>query len=645
MTDRSLHIVKMRLLVEARGYWFTAGGEKGSFGYYPHLKRKTGDRCYPIYPDTQISGDLLMAAKWLSACDPQNFPVEKVRFLFGAEGNQQSSRLTVTDLELCEEDMKARTGDRFVVRTRCEIKDDSRTNKEHMLASHEYAFLEGCRLEAWLYMGYFKTSEEADSAKALIRECAKLLSGFGAFRSRGYGRGKISFPEKDDKLETFMPGGRKSALPPGAYYYGINAQTHFRNRPVNPARTQLLASEMRISPERLQGWFARVYHDLYGDGDWPTAEQMAAIVFTTCYPTLQEKDHLPLAFPPPYSTLKLEDGTICDRYGDKTLPGETNHCTVDGKRQKYKPLPAGVFLTNESPPRQVNVKTEKRFRNAMDGSFVTSQSGLFTQELIYRGTRFAGVVTLKSSGDSNFLENAGWILQNVWPKINGSFFFPLNLPCPPPEASASDSAWVLTEPLSLTPENLVMGKQYQLGVIKSYNTSLENKRPRRNRIVFLPGGIMTGDCENHAQLWRGAGQTVVKAGADSSPDSATGPRNGAAPTPPPTDINSHVRKMTRSQIGNLRDFREMTCEQVKIRVEGLLDKYERWSTNFPPEHLIPQELLGRLRELSADRDINGLHKFIDGIMIKHAMQSWADKRDTYASELKKRKEAMKGGAA
>jgi len=643
MTDNGLHVLKIRLKIKARGYWYTAGGEKGSFGYYPHLKRKIGDQFYPIYPDTQICGDLLMAAKWLSGCDPTNFPAEQTGSLFGEEGSQFPSRLTVSDLELCQKDRERWTRDQFVVRSRCEIEESTRTNKEHMLASLEYAYLEGYHLEAWLYMGYFKTESEALSAKALITESVKLLSGFGAFRSRGYGRGKIQFSEKDDKLEhkllSFVPGIGNAKLSPGTYYYGINARTHFRNKAINPARTQLLVSEMQISPRQLQGWFSRVYKDLFSK--WPTPEQISTLIFTTCYPSLQEKDKITPAFPPPFSTLKFEDGTISDRFGHNDPPNETNHIEVDAKRQKCKPLPSGIFLTNENPPRQVMVKTEKRIRNAMDGSFVTSLSGLFTQELIYQKTRFVGKVTITPSSDTEFTENAGWILQNVWPKINGTFFLPINSPVASSETIKNSPAWILTEPLALNMDHLNWASQYRLGVIKNYNTALENKRPRRNRIVLWPGSIMTGDCENHAQIWHGASQNIPE--VDTNIRAAQG--TVMAPGSSSISIPDDVKNMTRSQIGNLRAFQEMTCKQAETRADGLLDKYDRWKQNFIAAHLIPRDVLEEILKISKSGKKDKLHGYIDEIILNHVRHDWRDKQTVYAAELMERKEKMKGGNA
>ncbi len=652
MTDNGLYVLKMRLLVEAHGYWFTAGGEKGSFGYYPHLKRKIDEQFYPIYPDTQICGDLLMAATWLSNCDPINFPIEKVHWLFGKEGNQFSSRLTVSDLELCQKDRDRWKNDknrlkidRFVVRSRCEIEEISRTNKKGMLASLEYAYLEGCNLEAWLYIGYFKTEDEVNSVKTLLRESVKLLSGFGAFRSRGYGRGKILFSEKDDKLESFVPGNGKPVLLPGTYLYGINSRTHFRNKAINPARTQLLVSEMQISPRQLQGWFSRIYKDMYNK--WPTSEQMATLIYTTCYPALQEKDKLTPAFPPPFSTLQFEDKTICDRFGRNDQPDEIDHVAVGEKRQKCKPLPSGVFLTNENPPRQVVAKTEKRFRNAMDGSFVTSLNGLFTQELICQKTRFVGTVTIAPSSDTEFMENAGWILQNVWPKINGTFFLPIkNSPFASPETTEAKSAWVLTEPLALTLDHLNWGSQYRLGVIKSYNTTLENKRPRRNRIVFLPGSIMTNDCEKHAQVWLGAGQDIPEVKDTVLPTGlAVDHRTVTAPDLSSMHKTDDLKNMTRSQIGNLRAFQEMTCKQVETSANGLLKKYDRWKQNFIAAHLIPRNVLEEILEISKNGKKDKLHERIDEIILNYARHDWSDKQVVYAAELKDRKEKLKGGKA
>ena len=51
---KNLYLYEEVLSVTAKGYWYTAGGGKSSFGYFPHLKDRNN---FPIYPDTQLHGD------------------------------------------------------------------------------------------------------------------------------------------------------------------------------------------------------------------------------------------------------------------------------------------------------------------------------------------------------------------------------------------------------------------------------------------------------------------------------------------------------------------------------------------------------------------------------------------------------------
>ncbi|MCP4107478.1 MAG: hypothetical protein GY749_18365 [Desulfobacteraceae bacterium] len=83
MENKNLFLAKGKIKVSAKGYWFTAGGEKGSFGYYPHLK--SPDR-YPVYPDTQIHGDLRMSASWLSDLCHPTVSKDMTELIFGNPG-------------------------------------------------------------------------------------------------------------------------------------------------------------------------------------------------------------------------------------------------------------------------------------------------------------------------------------------------------------------------------------------------------------------------------------------------------------------------------------------------------------------------------------------------------------------------------
>jgi hypothetical protein len=655
MTSTGLNLLKMKLIIKARGFWFTAGGEKGSFGYYPHLKQQIGAQFYPVYPDTQICGDLKMAANWLSVCDPATYPKELVRWLFGVaeddetntkkKATQRISLIAATDLELTKDSRYHWKPDRFVVRTRIQIDDIKRTNNDKMLASFEYAYLEGCTLESWLYVGYCKTVDEIEKAKNLLTECANLLSGFGAMRSRGFGRGEISFPENHIKVTKFVPEQGNPALCPGIYHYGINARTHFRNKIINPARTQLLVSRMQVNPRQLQGWFAQVHQQIYGI--WPSPAQMALITFTTFYPSPLEAEVLTATFPPPFTTIKGEDDTICDRFGYKPV-SETDHDDLCGKKQKWKPLAADIFLTYENPPRLVHVGTGKRFRNSIGPHLATlTEGGLFTQEFIPNKTRFVGKVTINASSDVEFGNRAGWILNNVWPKINGTLFLPMNTPYSAKSANATEQlpdnpAWILTEPIDFTLDRLKWAEQYRLDVTKSYNTALEVKRPRRNRIVFKPGSIMNHDCEHHAQIWKAAGKMILegKKEEDNSPvDALVSPSSEPLPSTISDELKEKIKRMNRSQIGNLRDFREMRIEMIPARIGPLLDKYDRWKNKYIQAHLVPKEVLEKIKSFAEDNQQTNLNRYIDDVMLIHAMHVWKRKhgeKERYQEELQKR---------
>ncbi|MEA1969846.1 MAG: hypothetical protein U9N77_16720, partial [Thermodesulfobacteriota bacterium] len=81
------------LTVKAAGYWYTSGGVKGSFGYYPHLK---DDHGLPFFPDTQVRGNLKTAVQWYCNLIGTPFP----KNLFGEEGVPSASLLKVGDLVL-----------------------------------------------------------------------------------------------------------------------------------------------------------------------------------------------------------------------------------------------------------------------------------------------------------------------------------------------------------------------------------------------------------------------------------------------------------------------------------------------------------------------------------------------------------------
>jgi hypothetical protein len=243
----TLYMAKGALCVNARGYWFTGGGEKGSFGFYPHLK--TGSNL-PVFPDTQVQGDLRMAASWLKNLD---LPITDELFdkVFGKDGQDASALLRIGDLTLAARSLSQWHTDRFQVKARIQIQDSTHTVEEHMLMEKELAYLEGLELEAPVYLGYFKREGELDFAKERLEEAAGFLSGFGGGRSRGYGRGEVTLQwnAKNQAISFKSPG----ATPKGdSFLLFLETLVNFRNKPTEPGGTQHLSSQDFISREQME---------------------------------------------------------------------------------------------------------------------------------------------------------------------------------------------------------------------------------------------------------------------------------------------------------------------------------------------------------------------------------------------------------
>lgn len=655
-----LILIKGTLEVTAKRYWYTSGGEKGSFGFYPHLKRIEGGKVFPIFPDTQIHGDLRMAAEWLSRRsssesgsaqvegqkdaldsgsrigvrdrphrkdeeDPPNEPEQSQQFsedlvkrVFGKEGSQAPSLFSITDLELTEGKKPEWSSTRFVVKPRSEIEDTSRTNKDKMLAFREVSYLEGLTLNASFCMGYCKeTSEycketsEADSALALLRASLDLLSGFGANRSRGYSRG--IFEIKDVETVRIAAPGHSQPAKSRRFRYTVKPLVNFRNKPINPANIQLIRSEKVISERQMKAWFANTFHDLYDD--WPSPQQISTIRFSSFYPAL---GNIP-AFPPSFSTVQFEDDSMKDNYDQKSKDDDPNE-QENTVRSKAKPPKEGIFLTNEETPSAFKVKAEKRFRNSMDDKFVTLETGgLFAQEFIRAGQSFCGTVSLEGK-DADFESKAFFLLEKAYPKINGAFFEPSLEDLEEQETTTgkTDLPFVLTEPLEFSQERMKKGIQVRLDSMRGYNTTL--RRPRRNRIVFSPGSLMSEDVDGRAIVWKGLKHTVETT-LLKKPDRLT-----VAPSklPKPDPV---MEKMTRTQAGNLRRFLEMDPALAQNRIEALLSKYSRWKKpdDTISEHLIPKKYLERAKALLDEGKVEAFKQYIQQLLQQYAVTQWKEK--------------------
>lgn len=612
----TLYLVSGKLNVTAKGYWFTSGGEKGSFGYYPHLKRTENGQAFPVIPDTQIHGDLRMAAQWLGNQEGAAFDKSLVEEVFGKGGSRSPSLFSVTDLELNGDSKGKWSPNLFVVRPRSEIDDEKRTNKEQMLAFRELSYLDDLTLEADFYMGYFKDEARAKKALGLLQGALNLLSGFGAFRSRGYSRGEFKIEESN--IASVQVPALNPACSNETFRYTLTPLCHFRNKPINPARTQLLRSEKLIAERQIKAWFAKAYQELFVD--WPNPRQMSGIRFSPCYPALEEGKNVTPGYPPPFSTLMLEDGTIEDCFGEK--PKENDPADQENfVRSKAKPIGETLFLTNENPPRAFPLRTLKRLRNSMTSGFVTLEAGgLFVQEFIEKQQPFCGSVALSGS-DPDFSAKARFLLNNVYPKINGAFFKP-NMEALPHTSGnagvAGEQVFLLTAPMNFSPDRMDKGLQIRLGTVRNYNTRL--RRPRRNRVVLTPGSLVSDAFGGVGINWKGL--------SSPNPVDATRLQKAASasvtqsPLPQP---EAAMKSLTRAQIGNLRRFLEMTPELAGNRIKALLGKYDKWKKKTIAGHLIPEEYLREAKKRLDEGKTEEFKGYIQGILQQYAVAAWQEK--------------------
>lgn len=612
-----IYLIFARIEVAACGYWFTAGGEKGPFGYYPHLKKKTDEFLTPFYPDTQIIGDWRMACTWLSQLSPNEFPPDRVAWLFGQEGRQNAGKLTCTDLEL----MDKTTPPQFEVHTRCEIEDATRVNKKHMLVSREYAWLDKKTLSAQVILGYFSSENEILLAKKMLEESACLLSGFGAFRSRGYGRGTVSL--KDWRIQKFLPPEIPIVDRPhfGQFLYALEASTNFRNKPLNPGGTQLLVSEKKISVWQITAWLVRIYRLVYGV--WPKPDDMDCMTVATAYPSVRTGSTVTPGYPPAFSTIRYEDGVVMDSPQKEEIPD--TDLEVSPTHGKPKSLSSNTFVINSHPPRMFEVKTEQRFRNAIDETFSTEKTrGLFTQELISNGTCFASCVTISPKPDqAAFAARAKWILENIPSFIGGTFFSCKLLPY----TQSSDPLNIhnLVEPLPFSEGATSDFLQYRLGIIRSYNTMI--RRPRQNRIVFDPGSLKNSPVDGKTIPWKGHRQTFITSGSPPENPSAKGP---AALVQLKPDVD--VKNLSRSQMGKLRILTEMELPLIVEHTKGILQKYVDWKREKIPENLIPAKILEDIQNIAEKGDKNALMGYYRSLRQAYARFQWGEQQSKYSQD-------------
>lgn len=534
------------LKVAAKGFWFSAGGEKGSFGYYPHLKDSRG---MPIYPDTQIHGDLKMAARWLQKLQGITFPIDEIFGRGGAKDDSPlsseiplSSKLFPGDLELDSVSAGKWQNNRFKVKSKIKVESLKRTIKDKFLVNLELAWLHGLHLEARMFLGPFGTEKELKAARSLLDEAVALLSGFGAFRSRGKSRYRQIRFDWDNPAEFAA---HSTAPPVTPRIYALTAETHFRNSPVNPGNAQVVATGTAITPEQLKGWLALTYNRLYDA--WPTPAEMAEIRLGTLYPSPAADVQ---AWPAPMTSL-CQDDTFLDCWEPvsdkkKKLPDEEGY--FGGKSK-----PLGEKYTVTADKKVYEIPLRQRFHNSMEDTFATKkENGLFAQEYLPATTIFSGSISFKKP-ESDFALKAWQILTNYRPIIKGGVFSPAHHTITATEPATGP--YLVIEPLPFNDEFIKPENRITIATQIRYNTTL--RRPERPRIVVAPGSILAEPLEYGTTGWHGFRQPLT---LSPKPGDA---RSGEPPKPLPKPIECTVQGKAVEKL--LRDLiiKEKSVDQLE----------------------------------------------------------------------------------
>jgi CRISPR/Cas system CSM-associated protein Csm3 (group 7 of RAMP superfamily) len=584
-----------------------------------------------------------------------------IDLVFGKKGNPQASLLYLTDLALTNEskrswNSKAKPGRKlFSAKPRTAIDDKTRTNDRHMLVNIELAdFTDteiGFEMRASLYLGYFSDKRQRDDAVALLRGASSLLSGFGAFRSRGYGRGAVQV--QLEGRELIVPDSLSTSFPQSCVYI-LTALVPMRSKFIEPGSSQFLESQAYVRAEMLRGWFVRAYNDLFEN--WPKPEEMATISFPDLLPLLSSGI---ISYPPPMSTIQVgnEAEDRLDKFDEKEKPSDQENFFD----WKPKPLPRNTFITNADMPHVVRVRIEKRVRNFIDDDFKTVEGGLFVQEMVPKGITFGGTIRF-AAGDLDFHNKALKVLKCLRPSINGTLFEP-TMDVSSLSATGKDiGPFVIIKPLPYAESffDLMDGSKYKvvkigkkdalkdavrakganhitLGTLRRYNTMLQ--RPRRNRVVIDVGSVLHSYSGDSCLDWRDFGKTLK--GTTTLPRTQAVQSEANSPSTEPIitisqkDIEKWA-KMSPSQIGQTRELLNprLTGEIIRERLTERKDKYERWAAEKVAEKLVPGDLIDRILSY-LPANMAGMRAFIDEVIRRIALVQWETKAE---KELKKASE-------
>jgi len=609
--NNSFIMLQGKLSVTARGYWYTSGGEKGAFGYYPHLK---DTKQYPVYPDTQIRGDLRVAVQWLDELSLGKPHEKLIRKMFGQRGDEQSGILYLKDLSLTSTAQAQWSTARFDIKSRIEIDDETRSVKENMLASFEAAWLDGLVLESTIHAGYFTNVDEAKLARQLLEEAFPLVSGFGAFRSRGYGRATIKIDWEPLELITLEP----QHITGKSYNYALKNLVNMRSKPVAAEHLQLVATNSSITAEQLRGWFVRTYQKI--TGTWPDADAMTSITFSSLFPSPSIGEP---AFPPANTTLRREDDTSIDDYwgiSQEDVTSQDKHSKTTEK-YKLKPLKPGTFITKSGKIARAEIGV--RMRNAINDNFTTlDEGGLFVQQYVASGTVFCGKIVFTDPG-SEFCRIAKVILSQLKPEINGSVF----------ESTISEAkndgvgthrVRLVTVPIPFDPNKKFNDDEsITLGTRRIYAAALG--RPRRGKPVILPGSVIINHLDG-TEDWPLFGKNIVT--KNHCDKRVPIPQKPDCKVPLPKS-NIQWDKITRSQAGILR---ELLNPEHNTTVIGDYLFHIKEKHNEKDQNSDLAKLYTALTVIQEDGGVEGLMSTVEQVLEHLKIEIWWEQKSCILKE-------------
>ncbi|MDQ7031592.1 MAG: hypothetical protein Q9M37_02600 [Desulfonauticus sp.] len=607
-----MYFSKGKLKVKARGYWFTLGGEKGSFGYYPHLKDKDN---LPIYPDTQLKGNIRDGLEWYLKLQGTSLPQEIVSHIF------------VTDLRLSNPALWQR--DRFQVKPRIAIDDTSHTVQEHNLAFMELAYLDGLELEADVYLGYISDQSQHQQLKNWLKKSVQLMPDMGSFRSRGMGKGDYKLQWLEDK--TISPTLEDIEVEAKPLLYCLKNLTNFRNKPIEPDSYNYVPTLRYITAHQLRSWFIKTYYQIFHE--WPDITELAKINFPYLYPCEVNKDQFYLAYPAAMTSF-IEHSNKGPQIIDFLSHPQKNpiHDHPAITRVKRKAIPDHIYVAPGEQPKVVEISIGKRIRNSLNDKFSSlEEKGLFVQEFIPANTMFGGIISFSKPLEKCFGQRFQYILCNITPTLKGSLFAPylqiyndhtqknsqhhlVIAPIPYRPLQSQSSRWIVQE---IEGRKKVIQDRVSLikiGTNRSYNVYL--KRPKRPRIVIQQGSVLLEEINGQTIPWRGLSKSVLL----SKSSTLETKNSNAQPDAKAVDLAQKLyQELSASHLGFLRNFlnKKIPLPTLKDISLDRQDKYTRkGKTNL-------SLLYAHLASL-IDKDNSGesLRKFVEDLVAEIRSLKW-----------------------